>query len=391
MKIFKDLVDSFKVMAQLNRECRLYFLGIIFNGISQGIFTVVFNLYILSMGISTETLGLILSVAPFAQMLGSIPVGVLMERIGYKKTFILVYGISGVARLLQVATPSVPLIAFAAFAGGLAQSGDFVVRLPFLSANTTAEQRTHVFSLSAIMFSTTIALGSLLAGYVPTFFQWLGMGETMGYQLLLLLACGLSLLGAMPLLFLRATPTLVEEKKISLAPYLHGIDRFTVQQAIISFFVGMAVGLTGPFMNIYFLFHLGASREYFGVISALAIIPAILAVSIAPVLGRKMGTVRAVTILRFIIPFFAINLALTSLAWSGALSYWFMNALTNASQPLSFAFALLAARKSAKAATAAWLNVTFWLGIAIVAPGNLQPGELEAATEPVAGDAVSGG
>ncbi|MEI7844875.1 MAG: MFS transporter [Chloroflexota bacterium] len=368
MSLIRDLVDSFKVMAQLNRECRLYFYGIIFNGISQGIFTVIFNLYILSLGISTDTLGLILSVAPIAQMLGSIPVGLLMESIGYKKTFILVYGISGIARLLQVVVPSVPLISVAAFVGGLALSGDFVVRLPFLSANTTPEQRTHVFSLSAIVFSTTIAIGALLAGYVPTFFQWLGMNTTQGYQLLLVIAGVLSVLGALPLLQLKSTPPLVESHKISLAPYLHGIDRFTLQQAAISLFVGIGVGLTSPFMNIYFLFHLSASREYFGVISALAIIPTLLAVTIAPVLARKTGNVRAVTILRFIIPFFMINLAFTTLAWSGTLSYWIMSAMTTASQPLSFAFALWAARKSAKAATSAWLNVTFWLGMAASAP-----------------------
>ncbi|MEI6289267.1 MAG: MFS transporter [Chloroflexota bacterium] len=368
MSFIKNQANSTQFLKQLNRECRLYFLGVTLSGISQGIFAVVFNLYILSLGISTETLGGILSVAPLAQMLGSIPVGFIMENIGYKKTFILVYAISGLSKILQVASPSTTVIAATAFIGGLAISGDFVVRLPFLVANTTPEERTKVFSFSSILFSITMAFGSLLAGYVPNLFTWSGMDNKTAYQLLLFLAGILSLAGTLPILKLKAPPIPDIRHKITLAPYFFGMDRFTVQQAVVSLFVGISLGLTAPFMNIYFLFHLGVSRDFFGVISAVAIIPALLATALAPLLDKKAGSVRAVTILRFVIPIFIINFALTTAVWSGTISYWMMNAMNTAAQPLSFAFALWAASKSAKAATAAWLNVTFWLGMAVTAP-----------------------
>ena len=368
MALFRGLAESFQLIGQLNRECRLYFLGISLNSFTSGVFSVLFNLYILSLGISPEALGAILSAGPFAQVLGSIPVGFLMERIGYKKTILLVYGMAGVARLLQLVSPSVPLIAVASFAGGLAFSGDFVVRLPFLSSNIAPEQRAQVFSLNSIIMSIMMAAGSLLAGYAPSLFQAFGLSTSAAYQLLLVLA-GLLALSSVGLFWrLHPTPPAEPAGKISLAPYLWGINRFTVQTGGISLFVGLSLGLTGPFMNIYFLYHLGASREYFGVVSALSIIPSLISTTTGPLLARKIGATRSATLLRGLVPFFCINLALTTAAWSGTISYWLINALNIAAQPLTFAFAMRAARPVDRAAVTAWLNATFWLGVAIAAP-----------------------
>ena len=113
-------IAHLKGMGRVNRNVRLLFLGSTLNGVASGIFAVIFNLYILGLGISPEVLGGILSAGPFAQALGSIPMAFLMERIGFKKVFLIIYGVTAVGRLLQIATTSVPLIALAAFGGGLA-------------------------------------------------------------------------------------------------------------------------------------------------------------------------------------------------------------------------------------------------------------------------------
>src|SRR5512141_462292 len=96
-------------IGRMNRNCKLLFLGSTISGVSQGIFMVVFNLYILSLGILADVLGGFLIAGPFAQALGSIPMGFLMETIGFKKVFLIIYGVNGLARLLQVATTVVPL------------------------------------------------------------------------------------------------------------------------------------------------------------------------------------------------------------------------------------------------------------------------------------------
>jgi len=352
----------------LNRNLRLLFIGSALSGISSGIFAVVFNLYILEIGISPEMLGGILSAGPFAQAIGSIPMAFLMERVGYKKVFVFIYGITTLGRFVQIATTNVPLMAAAAFGGGLAFAGDFVVRLPFMAANSAPEDRNKTYSTSSILYSVSMAAGALFAGYAPNFLrQFMGDHLAGGYQITLLLACVFALLGVLPFFFI------TEEKvkigaKISLAPYFWGMDRFTIQQAAVSLFVGIGFGLINPFMNIYYVYHLGTTREFFGVVSALVIFPAMAATLIAPMLANKIGSVRIVTIARVIIPGFVLTLAFTTNRWLGTFGYWGTSILMTMSQPLSFAFAMLVATPRTKPAASAWLNVTFWLGVGLSAP-----------------------
>lgn len=353
---------------KVDRNCHLTIYASIFNGLSQGIFLVVFNLYILSLGIGVEVLGAILSAGPLAQAIGSIPMGFLAEKIGFRKVFLIIYGVSGLAKILQVSSGSVPLISAMALIGGLALAGDFVVRISFLAVCSERSQRTRVYSLSSMAWGLSFSLGALVGGFLPGIIQpLLGLDLVLAYRLTLYTAGLSALLAIIPNLFI-IEPHPLEARKISLSPYLWGIDRFTVHQALISLFVGISIGMLIPFMNIYFIFHLGSTREFFGTVSALAVIPGILATSLSPVLASLAGSITTITSLRLLVPLFVVAFALTTNQYLGAIAYWAQNSLFQMSQPLSFAFAMEAASRKAKSAASAWLNVTFWLGNGLAAP-----------------------
>jgi MFS family permease len=354
-------------LARLDRDIRLLFLATVLHGTAQGLLNVVFGLYILSMGIRADVLGGILSAGPLAQAAGSIPAGFLAETIGFRQSFLLVYGIAGVARFLQASTHRAPLISVAAFLGGLALSGEFVVRLPFLAANSEPKQRTRAYSVSSLLFSLSVSLGSLLAGYLPTLLQRVTSDLTVAYRYTLYLASGLTLLALLPCLRMRQVLP-QRRRRISLHPYLWGMDRFTLQQGIVSLFVGLSFGTIMSFASVMFVYKLGATREFFGTVAALSIIPVSIATGLAPSIAARLGDVPAVTWLRAAIPASLITLALTSSPLLGAVAYWGQRVLAMASQPLSFAFAMDTATERAKAPVSAWLNVTFWLGNAIAAP-----------------------
>ena len=350
-----------------NRNVRLSFSANLLNGLSQGIFLVVFNLYILEMGISADVLGGILSASPLAQALGSIPIGFLAEVIGFRKVFVLIYGISGLARLAQVSTGSVGLISATAFLGGLALAGDFVVRLSFLAANTTSEERTQVYSLNSLIFSLSMSVGALAAGFMPNLFSALNLDLLTAYRLTLYVSGALAVLAVLPCLRMQDLPP-AHDRKISLKPYLWGMDTFTVKQALVSLFVGLSLGMITPFMNLYFIYHLGGTREFFGSVSAVTVLFTMTAVSLAPLLARRWGSVPVVTAIRMVISVFLALFAFTTNPLLGAAAYWMMMSMFQMSQPLSFAFAMRAATEKAKTAASAWLNVTYWLGNAVAAP-----------------------
>ncbi|MGC8787796.1 MAG: MFS transporter, partial [Anaerolineae bacterium] len=185
-----------------NRNIQLLLLSSLLSGIAQGIFNVDFNLYILSMGMNAAILGRILSVGPYAHAIGSIPIGFFGEVVGYKRAFILIYLLAGSCQLLQVATRDVWLIMAAAFVAGLAFSGDFVVRLPFLAANSDGNSRAHVFSASSVLTSVAMAIGSFIAGYLPNLFAKVAPDITISYRYTLCLAGVLTLIGVLPILMI---------------------------------------------------------------------------------------------------------------------------------------------------------------------------------------------
>jgi len=63
----------------------LFLVGVIFNGIGNGIINVVLQLYFVSIGISSATLGSIIMMNALSAAILTIPMGILADRYGKKK------------------------------------------------------------------------------------------------------------------------------------------------------------------------------------------------------------------------------------------------------------------------------------------------------------------
>lgn len=363
LKVGRNYIEQIKMFTP---NIRLIFMASILSGISTGIFGVVFNLYILSLGIKADGLGQILSAGPFAHIFAAIPIGFLGEIIGYKKAFLGIYFFVGLSQLAQVTVPDATVIAIAAFVGGLALTGNFVVRLPFLSSNAEGPERIHIFGLDSLISYVTMSIGALLGGYIPNLFSGFVSSDPMRYRYTLFIAGGLTLLGMLPILFIK-DKKITHARKISLAPYLWGMDRFTLQLAVVELFLGLMYGVISPFMNLYFIYHTGVSRETFALIEAFSLIPIIIGTTLAPVISNKFGAVKTIISTRMLIPLCIGAMAFTIQPLIGTGSYWGYKVLSNLAQPLWFAFAMAAATPKAKVAVSAWLEITFNLGMGLAA------------------------
>jgi len=352
---------------ELNRNLKLLLMCTMLSGIGQGIFLVDFNLYILSLGVDANVLGRILSAGPFAHALASIPVGFMGEVLGYRFSFLAIYALAGLSQLAQVATSSVAVIAAASFAAGLAFSGDFVVRLPFVAANAGSSVRTRAFSISTVVNAISFAVGSFLAGYLPDMLASIAPDLTTCYRYTLYIAGVLTLAAVIPALLI-CDAQRSRRSKISLYPYLWGIDRFTVKVAAVELFLGLTLGLTNPFMNIFYLYHLRTSREFFGTVAALALLPMMLATVVGPAIAARRGNLNTVTLARFVMPVAIAGMALTTSPWLATGGYWAYRALFMMSQSIWFAFVMDSALPRAKAAASAWLEITYWIGTGVAAP-----------------------
>lgn len=370
MKLYKFIRSSkskyVNHIRKFSRNVRLLMLAAMLSYIAFGLFSVNFNLFIISLGITPDSLGNILSAAPFASMLASIPLGFIAEKFGYRKVFLFIYLVSGVGLLAQVATSNVSIITIAAFITGLASSGNFVIRLPFLASNIEDADRTFVFSVDAFIGGIMFAIGALLAGYLPNLFQLMAVNLQQAYRYTLLFSGALTLLALIPVLMIVDNQHTLKGK-ISLSPYLWGVDKFLVKSALIEFFLGFTHGLIVPFINIFFLFYLDTSREFYSWVEAITFIPIIAATLIGPLLAVKYGNIKTIIVSRFIIPILLFSFTLSASRMVGTGSYLGYRAIFSMSQSLWFAFAMAVATDKSKAALSAWLQITFQTGIILAA------------------------
>ena len=354
-------------MRALNRNVYLFFIATSLSAIGAGVFAVVFNLYALSLGISVDTLGGILTAGPLAQVTGAIPVGILGDRLGHRQAFLLIYTMAGLAYLAQAAVVVPTLIWAAIFMNALAISGDFVVRLPFLAANTDNRHRGLAFSASAILSSVATSVGALLGGFVPTALSHVTPNLTAAYRYTLYGAAALTLSAALPILLVgEQRPS--ADRPLRLRSYLAGIGPNTQRLAFVEFFGGLTMGLALPFANVYFVHHLGATREFFGTVSAFLVVPAVLITAAGPLLAGWLGTIRSISAARLLMPAACLALALTVSPLLGAAAYCSLRALFMMGQSQWFAFSMEASDSESQAATSAWLNITYWLGNALMTP-----------------------
>lgn len=366
-RVTTSILDYTRRIRQLNRNVQLFLATTALNSMALGIFSVAFNLYVLSIGIREGELGAITGAGPLATALVAIPVSLVAEAIGYKRSWLIILAITGATQLARVSTTNVSLIFLAAFIGGLGSAGDFVVRMPFLAENSEAETRALVFSMNTLLTNVATAAGTMLAGYLPSTRCLASLGISLAYRYTLFVASGLTFLALIPAWMIKSRP-FRERRKVSLAPYFWGVDSCTVRLAFLSLFRGLNMGFITPFLNIYFIKYLGASREFFSTIMALAILPIMIGVAVGPMIARYLGNVRTITTLRYLMSVPTLIMAFTLSPTTAALAEWALRAISMMEQPLWFAFAMGAAGEKTRAATSAWLHVTFVLGQAVAAP-----------------------
>ena len=355
----------FKNIKSYNRNIKLHLITHFINNLGFGAFHAVFNLYILSMGMTPDFLGIILSLTPFASAIASIPIGFLAEKIGFKRSLLLVNLVIGSAYFMQVISPIRALIMSGAFLTGLASCGNFIIQLPFVS-HYAKENKNQAYTLLSLVFITGNSFGALIIGSIFGWVNSIFTDEALAYRVLLAFFSLIIIAGSIPLFFMDEDKPTVH-KEISLSPYLKGIDTNTVKFASVELFVGFGLAFVALFLNVIFVYYFNSSVEMFGVMSVVLVIPAIFLLLTGPSIAEKITGLGVVMISRFLSIFLTLSVVLTQNVLIGSGAYILYRALLGLAQSLWFAFAISLATKRSRMATSAWLEITFQVGLGIAA------------------------
>ena len=302
------------------------------NGLANGVFTVVDQLYLVSLDFDSAALGDIYVLRSMATLLLTLPMGLLADRIGRPK--ILAVGIAAfcAAIILHLTSGTVAIFMVARFLFG-ASNAAFVVLGPLYSSFFDSDDMDRAFGLMGFLNISMAAIGSL-AGFIP-----MALVSTFGISLrasywALLLATAMVFFTSFPFFLLAARGARRSEQS--------NTRRFNLESrgVVAKFFLLNLVGQTGVglLFNL-FPFYVNAKfmveSDALGVLFFASSFASATANILAPRVSGRIGTLRTIVLaFGLCVPFFFMIPMAPSFA-AVAVFYVVRMGLANMSSPLS--------------------------------------------------------
>lgn len=154
--------------------------------LSMGLLSPVLPLYLDSINVSPEILGLMFSVAMVGTVIGEISSGWLADRLGIKLPLIVGSFASALAVFCFVLTKYVPAIFIIFLFWGIVRSALFGPTRGYIGVNTPLSRRATYMAILTVVMSGARSLGALPSGF---------MVDNWGYNSVFFMATGIAVLG----------------------------------------------------------------------------------------------------------------------------------------------------------------------------------------------------
>ena len=341
MGFLQETKQYLQRVGMLSRNARLYLLATALQGLSSGIWVVIFNLYLKQVGFQDNFIGNVFTAGAIATGLVALPAGLLCERSGPKRA-LLISLTSNIASLALIIFLEQPVLLLASFISGFIGTIGWVAGAPFMMENSEKEERTYLFSVSWALMIIIGVVGSYVGGVMPDLFNAsLGLptgtktGSPIGYRATLAISILLTLSSVIPFLLIREKK--MQRQKVGTLLGLKNIKspRIIIKFMIPAALIGFGAGFIVPLFNIFFYDKLGATSEEIGIISALGSITLGVGILVAPVLSSKIGKVKSVVLCEFLSMPFIMLITISPNLSVAAMAYIFRGAFMNMAGPIN--------------------------------------------------------
>lgn len=376
-----DNPSSLKVYIEklglFTRNARLVLVYSGLTGLAFGVFRLLFNFYVLSLGgYDEQFLGLLTSLSSAGSLIVALPAVYLADRYSHKKIMVTTGWISALAFAGLVLLPHRGfLIAFNMILG-LTMSIRQIVIAPFLMNNTSPDERQYVFSYQYGLNTMASFAGNLVGGLLPGLMGvWASVGPTdsLAYRLALGSMVLVSALAVGPLMFIiggSSDPSREIEMPWTM---LWRNGRIIGKLILPNWIIGLGAGMMMPFMNLYYRNVFGKSDSIIGYLMGTGLLAMAIAQFAAPPLADRLGKIRLVVLTQGLsVPFLLmLGLAAWSVPRGGSVGLWFAIAwaaylfrlaFMNMSGPVYQTFILEQVPEHLQALVASLNNVAFQFG-----------------------------
>lgn len=359
-RVLKDYGEN---IGAFRPNARLYLVNVIVVGAAMGIFRLLFNFFVLSLGYDEALLGSLVTTTSLTALIVALPMGYLADMLGRKASLLLSGSLMAVSLAAMVIWPGAAMLFVNNVIFGIAQSLAGVTMAPFLMENSSEKERTYLFSFASGLQMLSNSVGNWVGGYLPT---WVGSirvvdpTSSAAYGGSLVVVAVMAGIAVIPLALLN-TPRLSRSEKTVFAPISYAMKHTrTLGKLILPMFItSIGAGLIMPFQNVFFRQVHHQSDMVIGTIFAWGSLAMGVGLLIAPPLADRMGKIRMVVLTQALSIPFLIMLGFAPWFWMSVLAYYFRVALMNMSTPVYQTFVMEHVEPSARA-TVASLNSMSW-------------------------------
>jgi len=355
------LSTYWKRVHQFSPNARLYLVSAILTGAAMGVYSLLFNFYVLSLNMDASVAGQLASINSTTALVLAVPMGYLADTLGRKPSLML----SGMAVALAIAGMVIwpvkgVLFAMAALLGA-AQSLSAVTMMPFLLENSGEEERTYLFSLGSGASMTASFVGNSIGGNLPTWLarqQGISPTSSHAYAGALAIVAGFYTLGLVPYLFLKMR-RLEKSERALFAPFAYAASQpGMLGKLILPILVtSIGAGLLMPFMNIFFRVAYHQPDPVIGNLLAWGALAMGIGLLVAPPIADRIGKIQVVVISQGLsIPFLAL-LGFAPWFWLSGTAYYIRIALMNMSGPVYQTFVMEKVEPGSRATVASLVNM----------------------------------
>ena len=364
--IERNIKDYGNHLAAFRPNARLYLIYAIISGIAMGIFRLLFNFYILSLGYDEKLVGNMVTVSSITALIFALPMGYLADILGRKISFLISAVLICLAVGMMVIWPFPGMLYAMNMLSGIAQSLAAVTISPFLMENSGEHERTYLFSMTSGLQMVSASVGSWIGGYLPTWVAGRLNVEPVSSQAyagaILVVAITLAI-GIIPLLLIRM-PHIEHVERTVFAPISFATKNPKKLTKLIlpMLITSIGAGLIMPFMNVFFRVQYNQPDQVIGVLFAWGSLAMGLGLLAAPPLAERFGKIQIVVITQGLSIPFLILLGFAPLFWISALAYYIRVALMNMSGPIYQTFVMEQVDPSARATVASLVSMSWNFG-----------------------------
>jgi len=350
-------------------NARVYLLSEVMIGLSFSVYTLFFNLYIVSRGYPRSFLGELQSLPSLIALLGAVPAGMLVDRIGRKRALILSNAGHTLAYLAIILAPDPNWMRLSMIAFGVTGSLWMVSASPFMMENSADDERNALFSAHFGLTTLVGFFGTLVGGYLPTLFGKLltvNVEGAVAYGATLGVAAGLSALSLVPLFLIREQPQPTAARTRSIWPWRNMTNpKLAVRIFVPNIVISMGAAILIPYMNLFFKETFPISDKVLGTAFAISAVVTGMATLASPLLADRWGRIRSLVLTQLASIPFLLTIGFAPVFWLSVSAFWIRAALMNMGSPLYEAFAMEQFQARERATISGLMGMSWNIGWAV--------------------------